>query len=718
MAAGSGAAAVNHLNGDSAEAGSGLKPAPPAGPPSGRPKAGGREASADAKAQMWLETFQAIAGSDTTITKDDCIKCASMAAMLQASASEVISMCLTAGLDEERVRNVLKADLFKSEPSAPLAGDVSPEASASSSTEAPASASSKLTEGSAPAAAAQPGTRPGLAVGPSTSTGGKRMSAMPMPVSLGGAKDSANKGFMICKHLEGDPGQVYDMGHQVGEGTFGSVRKARHRQTGQIHAVKAVPKTKIEEGELWAEIGIMKQLDHPHIMRLYYTFEDKDYVYMASEICAGGELYDTLDETGFFNERTAAVLMRQILGAVNYLHASKQICHRDLKPENFLVLKRVEPEQAAMLHLKLIDFGTAKRFDKHPLVTKVCTAHYVAPEVLKRGAVEYSEKVDVWSCGVMLYMLLCGFMPFHHDTNTELLKLVKKGKYAFNPSAVWSLISEPAKDLIRKMMCVKVQDRFTATQAFQHEWTQQKDVEGVDGVEALPDDEIVKNMRKFLTNNRLKRVALQIIARQINDESITKLRNIFLKIDADNSGTLTVQEMDEALAALDVPVQSRKEMAAIMESIGQDEAGELEYTEFLAAMLTQEQYLQEEICKGAFHLLDVDGDGVLTKTDLQALLSSGAEVTLTKAAIQEIDQIMSEVDENGDGDLCFEEFMTLMRDDGPAVGDSAVSLRWKRGHNERKVDLSNIDAIEEEAEEEPVEADGKVNESQKPVEAG
>jgi calcium-dependent protein kinase len=106
--------------------------------------------------------------------------------------------------------------------------------------------------------------------------------------------------------------------------------------------------------------------------------------------------------------------MKQILSAVNYLHTNKLICHRDLKPENFLVLRKVQLDQ---LQLKLIDFGTAKRFSEGKLVTKVCTAHYVAPEVLKRGEVAYTEKVDVWSSGVMLYMLLCGFMPFHHESN-------------------------------------------------------------------------------------------------------------------------------------------------------------------------------------------------------------------------------------------------------------------------------------------------------------
>jgi len=511
----------------------------------------------------------------------------------------------------------------------------------------------------------------------------------------------------MCKHMDGEPEQQYDIGPMVGQGSFGTVRKARHRQTGQIHAVKSVPKALDVHNTLWDEIGIMKQMDHPHIMRLYYTFEDETYIHMASEMCAGGELYDILEVTGFFPERVAATLMRQILGAVNYLHSSKHIAHRDLKPENFLVLKQVEAES---LQLKLIDFGTARNFDT-PMLTKVCTAHYVAPEVLKRGEVPYTERVDVWSCGVILYMLLCGFMPFHHEDDREILKIVKKGKYTFTPVTVWSLISSSAKDLISKMMCLKADQRLTATQAYNHEWVQMQ--EGGEDFSLLPDDDIVKSMRQFLTNNRLKRVALQIIARQIDDDGIMKLRRVFQSIDKDQSGTLTIQEMDEALIALEVTESSRKEMSTIMRNIDADGSGELEYTEFLAAMLTQDQYLQEDVCKGAFCLLDVDADGTLSQHDLRALLTASSDaatakpkgprdsvsgqVMLSQAAMEEIEQIMAEVDENGDGGVSFEEFWTLMKEDGPNIKSAAVSLRWGRKGKERHmtVDFRDMPAEEE-----------------------
>eukprot|EP00928_Gymnodinium_smaydae_P038331 TRINITY_DN26464_c0_g1_i1.p1 TRINITY_DN26464_c0_g1~~TRINITY_DN26464_c0_g1_i1.p1 ORF type:complete len:712 (-),score=107.19 TRINITY_DN26464_c0_g1_i1:290-2392(-) len=677
MAAGSGAAAAVHLHGDgddTAEA-KDKKPVPPAAPKTNRPNVGAKyhvkDTMAEALLNMWVETFKKCAGEYAKgISKNDFLECARLAVKFQRALEEVVGACVTTGMIEDSVRETLKENMFK----------------LASNPQDPAYSSESAIDG-----------------GPMMETSSVQKlkprkskkhesAAMPLLAGFSEKGERAPLAFEMCKHLTGDPNQVYDLGNQVGEGTFGSVRKARHRQTGQIHAVKSVPKRLIQNGDLWAEIGIMKEMDHPHIMRLYYTFEDEMYVYMASEMCAGGELYDTLEQTGFFPEHAAAVLMRQVLSAVNYLHGSRHIAHRDLKPENFLVLKRTTTE---MLHLKLIDFGTAKHFNKEPLKTKVCTAHYVAPEVLKRGDVEYTEKVDVWSCGVMLYMMLCGFMPFHSDDDSEILKIVKKGKYSFTPEAVWSHITAPAKDLIQKMMCVKVQDRCSASQAFNHDWVQSKQESG--GIALAPAQCIVKSMGKFLTNNRLKRVALQVIARQISDDEIQKLRDVFTKIDADNSGTLTIEEIDDALVTLGVPKDKRSQMGAIMRRVDVDGSGELEYTEFLAAMLSPEQYLQEAVCKGAFCILDVDGDGELSKKDLQSLLhnensyvESSEGISLSKAAMEEIETIMNEVDVNGDGGVSFEEFMALMQDEGPNANNTAVSLRWQRGAKESKL---NVEAI-------------------------
>jgi len=423
---------------------------------------------------------------------------------------------------------------------------------------------------------------------------------------------------------------------------------------------KAVPKAKIKAEELWAEIGIMIRLDHPHIMRLYNTFEDDNFIYMASELCEGGEFFETIETVGHLHESVAAVVMKQILNAVSYLHTNF-ICHRDIKPENFLVLRKVDQQDLKKLQLKLIDFGTAKDFQENPMETKVCTPHYVAPEVLSRTTLRYTEKVDVWSCGFVLFMMLCGFMPFHHANEVEVLKLVKRGKYDFQPKKIWELISDTAKDLIKSMLCVKVAGRRTALEAYQHEWFK------VDGAQnaKLDEEGMMKQMQKFVGMNKLKQMALQIIARNMSDSTIEQLRQVFMTIDADNSGTLTVEEMDEAMRTLNLEGEQRQRMKNILTGLDHDKTGSIAYTEFLAATMTQEQYMQEDACKAAFLLLDVDQDGYISGADVASFLSEKgkSDFGMNAHSFNIVVSIMRDCDKDGDGMIDWIEFMKLMKDD-------------------------------------------------------
>lgn len=469
--------------------------------------------------------------------------------------------------------------------------------------------------------------------------------------------------IIFCKHVEGHPSQMYEMREQIGSGTFGTVWKAHHTQTGQTHAVKSCPKKLIPSEELWAEIEIMKQLDHPHIMRLYYTFEDDLCIFIASELCEGGELFNAMIAAGTLHEQTAALLFKQIMSAVSYIHMN-MICHRDLKPENFLISKKCAIQDS---RVKLIDFGTAKRFDLGPLTTKVCTVHYVAPEVLKKKMEPYTEKVDVWSAGVVLFVMLAGVPPFHDDDDLELMKKVKRGKWSFTPEKAWKRVSAVGKELVTQMLTKDVDSRPHSAEVLASHWFRQ---------EVIPQDTKVDEgnlaqMRTFVAQSRLKKVALQVIARQISDDTIEKLREIFLSLDDDNSGTLSVEEIDEALIDLQVEEPIRVEMRRLMHEIDVDGSGTVNYTEFIAANISKKQYLQEQVCKAAFHIFDVNGDGFICKDDLANLLKSGhQEEGFAGISVEEISEIMKEVDQNGDGRMSFEEFMALMADRKDAPKES------------------------------------------------
>ena len=170
------------------------------------------------------------------------------------------------------------------------------------------------------------------------------------------------------------------------------------------------------------EIDILKNLDHPNILRLYEVFEDAKNIYLVTELCNGGELFDEIVSRTRFGERDAANVIKQLISAISYCH-SKKVCHRDLKPENILI------DNKESLTIKLIDFGTSQRFeDEEKMELVLGTAYYIAPEVLKG---EYDEKCDVWSIGVILYILLSGEPPFPGGDDKEILRSVIQGKYSF-----------------------------------------------------------------------------------------------------------------------------------------------------------------------------------------------------------------------------------------------------------------------------------------------
>lgn len=173
------------------------------------------------------------------------------------------------------------------------------------------------------------------------------------------------------------------------------------------------------------EIDILKNLDHPNIMKLYEIFEDKQNIYLVSELCLGGELFDEIITRNFFNETDAVSIMQQLLSAICYCH-QKKVAHRDLKPENVLLDTKKND------HIKVIDFGTSQVFESAEQMHQTYgTAYYIAPEVLKG---DYNEKCDLWSIGVIMYILLSGSPPFNGDSDGEILKKVKDGKITFSSS--------------------------------------------------------------------------------------------------------------------------------------------------------------------------------------------------------------------------------------------------------------------------------------------
>jgi len=438
---------------------------------------------------------------------------------------------------------------------------------------------------------------------------------------------------------------------KIGQGTFGIVRRAKHRMTGIAKAVKVIEKAKVKDPrQLKREVANMRILDHPNIVRLYETFEDATTVQLVLELCGGGELFHAITKVKRFPERETAIIMDQMLRAVHYMH-TLHICHRDLKPENFLFMTTQPIEDNV---LKLIDFGLSCRCKPPEVLREVVgTASYVAPQVLMR---KYDKQVDLWSCGIIMYIMLCGHPPFRGKNQAELLLKVRDGSFVFD-AKVWRTVTRGAKNLITMLLKRDPEERHTAEKALTDPWLLATAPKNSALLREAPlRDVLVQELRSFSAENRLKKAALHVISRQLSDEHTRELQDIFRVLDADNDGMLSLHDLREGLALWGVPGDI-PDLELIMDGLDLDGTGYVDYTEFLAAAVDKERFLNKDVCMCAFNIFDSDGDGKITKGDLRKVLDKGS---FARDVAGRRDALVKDVARNGDGTIDFEDFMAML----------------------------------------------------------
>jgi calcium-dependent protein kinase len=451
----------------------------------------------------------------------------------------------------------------------------------------------------------------------------------------------------------GQPEDFYQIEKKViGEGSYGSVQKCQSKDTGQSRALKTINKSLVKNADQFKEeMAIMKLLDHPNIVRLHETFEDARNVYLVMELCTGGELFDRIVADGKFTEQAAASCVLQMLRAVNYMHQN-YIMHRDLKPENWLLSSDASIQKT---DLKLIDFGLSKRFMPGQFATtKAGTPYYVAPEVLEG---RYAEQSDVWSIGVIMYIMLSGSPPFSGNDTVAVLDAVKKARPQFDKKE-WKSISSDAKQLLKSLLQKNPATRVKASEALKHKWlTRTTPMDDDPGLSQVT-PHIMGNLKSFAFMNKLKKASLNVIASQLTGSAIDELKKIFIAMDENNDGTLSVTELKEGLMKAGVSIPP--DLGEMMDSLDTDGSGVIDYSEFMAATMEKQKYIQEDVCWRAFKTFDVDGSGHIDKEEVFRLLCGG-DVNTDGAAEQEVETIMKEVDLNGDGKIDFEEFLAMMR---------------------------------------------------------
>jgi len=465
-----------------------------------------------------------------------------------------------------------------------------------------------------------------------------------------------SKGGSDVTLIAQNPGKIsdfYEMDKKkLGEGSFGFVNKARHKSTKVTRACKTIQKAGLNNAKkreaFKKEIGIMKVLDHPNICKLFESFEDNRCVYLIMELCVGGELFDRIIELGHLKEVQAAILMQNMFRSIYYMHEC-HFTHRDLKPENYIFTTKEALEKST---LKLIDFGLAREYEQGQiLATKAGTPYYVAPQVL---AGKYDHQADMWSLGVIMYVILCGYPPFHGDTDEEVLQKVRSGQFTFVKSD-WKGVSEDAQKLIRNLLKMNPIDRFTAQQALNDVWIKDKAPKAKDV--DLHQSGIVDKLRVFRSQNKLKKAALHVIANSLDDKAISDLRDIFHQLDSNGDGQLTPAELMQGLENAGIK-ELPPDLEAILKDVDSDGSGIIDYSEFLAATLDKKFMTQENVCWQAFKAFDTNGDGKIDRAELAAVLQDDG---VSSSFQKDLAELMKEGDTNGDGEIDFDEFMAMMR---------------------------------------------------------
>jgi serine/threonine protein kinase len=259
----------------------------------------------------------------------------------------------------------------------------------------------------------------------------------------------------------------YNLGSVIGKGTFSEVAQATDKETGKVVALKTIDKSAISKKELGyvsREIEILQRLDHPHVIKLYNVFQTFNHIYMILEYAQGGELFDAILRRGKFSELDAIVIIRQITVALQYVHENG-VAHRDLKPENLLLANEDKPDTA--FFIKIADFGLANTLQANKFATFCGTPDYAAPEII--GHLPYTFAVDIWSLGVITYILLCGYAPFRGDTPMTLFNKIQNADFSFPPEE-WDSASPEAKDFIKRMLVVDPDQRASPEELLSHSW--------------------------------------------------------------------------------------------------------------------------------------------------------------------------------------------------------------------------------------------------------
>ena len=459
---------------------------------------------------------------------------------------------------------------------------------------------------------------------------------------------------LIVSKIKKSPYTDYTVLKTLGTGSYGKVLLVEHKITGMKRAMKVIKKSLSfevsNEEEVLNELNILKKIDHQNVVKIYEYYIDELNYYFVTEYCPGGDLFQATQDIKL-SESQVAWIMYQILLAVNHIH-KLNIMHRDLKPENILVTKK---EENGLFRVKICDFGTSHLFNEGDKEKELIgTSYYIAPEVLNK---KYDFKCDLWSCGVIMYVLLTKKIPFLGNTKKEVRKSIKKGKYVDEPLEKYS---DFVKDLIADLLEKDYEKRLNAETALTYNiFDYYKCKEKLSMIDFRIINNYIENIKKYKQSNIIQEIAITYLIHNADLDEVMDAYKLFNQFDVDRNGKISLSDFYTGLCKASGNKLNKEEITEVFYNIDSDRSNYIEQEEFVKAAIDKKIFLSDKMLKFAFNFFDKDKNGSISVEEIAHLFKDNN--TDDKVLSSELRKIIEKLDEDKDGIIGFKEFSSFMK---------------------------------------------------------